>query len=145
MWKITFGIFVKSLRFETPWVRKNNFFESVCLSSVDTITLDRIIGLNWNSANRLRAEKDRTSSLASHYWPMVLVLFIKNIFVRIKKSIFPTKYTGYGINVQKQNSLFQRYLQISWWFFVYWWKILLKIKTFGFQKNCTIRKKVLET
>ena len=25
MWKITFDIFIKSLRFETPWVRKNSF------------------------------------------------------------------------------------------------------------------------
>ena len=32
MWKMTFEIFIKSLRFETPWVRKNAFYESVCLS-----------------------------------------------------------------------------------------------------------------
>ena len=32
MWKMTFEIFIKSLRFETPWVRKNGFYESVCLS-----------------------------------------------------------------------------------------------------------------
>ena len=32
MWKMTFEIFIKSLRFETPWVRKNIFYESVCLS-----------------------------------------------------------------------------------------------------------------
>ena len=25
-------IFIKSLRFETPWVRKNGFYKSVCLS-----------------------------------------------------------------------------------------------------------------
>ena len=31
MWKIIFGIFIKSLRFETPWVRKKGFYESVCL------------------------------------------------------------------------------------------------------------------
>ena len=30
-WKMTFEIFIKSLRFETPWVRKNVFYESVCL------------------------------------------------------------------------------------------------------------------
>ena len=32
MWKITFEIFIKSLRFETPWVRKKGLYESVCLS-----------------------------------------------------------------------------------------------------------------
>ena len=32
MWKMTFEIFIKSLRFETPWVRKKDFYESVCLS-----------------------------------------------------------------------------------------------------------------
>ena len=31
MWKMTFEIFIKSLRFETPWVRKNGFYETVCL------------------------------------------------------------------------------------------------------------------
>ena len=31
MWKITSGIFIKSSCFETPWVRKNGFYESVCL------------------------------------------------------------------------------------------------------------------
>ena len=29
---MTFEIFMKSLRFETPWVRNNGFYESVCLS-----------------------------------------------------------------------------------------------------------------
>ena len=28
MWKMTFKIFIKSLRFETPWVRKTGFYES---------------------------------------------------------------------------------------------------------------------
>ena len=32
MWKMNFEIFIKSLRFETPWVRKKGFYESVCLS-----------------------------------------------------------------------------------------------------------------
>ena len=35
MWKMTFEIFIKSLRFETPWVRKKRFLRkclSVCLS-----------------------------------------------------------------------------------------------------------------
>ena len=32
LWKMTFEIFMKSLRFEIPWVIKNDFYESVCLS-----------------------------------------------------------------------------------------------------------------
>ena len=32
MWKMTFEIFINSLCFETPWVRKNGIYESVCLS-----------------------------------------------------------------------------------------------------------------
>ena len=40
MWNITFEIFIKSLRFETPGVRKNGFYESVCLSVVEGRILD---------------------------------------------------------------------------------------------------------
>ena len=32
MWKMTFDIFITSLRFETPWIRKSGFYDSVCLS-----------------------------------------------------------------------------------------------------------------
>ena len=32
MWEITFEIFIKSLRFESPWVRKSGFYKNVCLS-----------------------------------------------------------------------------------------------------------------
>ena len=46
MRETTFGIFIKSLSFEKPRVKKNGFYESVCSASVDTITFDRIIGLN---------------------------------------------------------------------------------------------------
>ena len=30
-------IFMESLRFETPWVRKNGFHETVCLSVVSRV------------------------------------------------------------------------------------------------------------
>ena len=33
-------------------------------------------------------------------------LFIKNVFMKIKNSIFPPKYTKYRKNVKKPNSLF---------------------------------------
>ena len=39
---------------------------SVCLSVVYSITLDRIIGLNWDLAYFIGAGKVRTSSLTSH-------------------------------------------------------------------------------
>ena len=50
----------------------------------------------------------------SHFRPTVLVSSIKNVFLKIKKSIFPPKYTEYGKNVMKQNCLFQIDLQIYW-------------------------------
>ena len=40
-------------------------------------------------------------------------LFIKNVFMNIKNFIFLSKYTIYGKNVEEQNSLSQRDLQIS--------------------------------
>ena len=39
-------------------------------------------------------------------------LFIKNVFIRTKNSIFLSKYTRYGKNVKKQNCLFQEKLQL---------------------------------
>ena len=39
MWKITLGIFIKSLRFKSPWVRKNGFYESVYLSVSTSVHL----------------------------------------------------------------------------------------------------------
>ena len=34
MWKMTFEIFIKSLRFETPWAKENGFYKTDCLSVV---------------------------------------------------------------------------------------------------------------
>ena len=48
------------------------------------------------------------------YGSYIFCLLKKNVFVKIKTSIFLPKYTRYGKNVKKQNSLFQRDLQISW-------------------------------
>ena len=39
-------------------------------------------------------------------------LFIENVFIKIKNSIFPPKYTRYGKNVRIQNCLFQKDLQL---------------------------------
>ena len=79
------------------------------------ITFEWIIGFDWNMAHLLRAQKERTSSLTRHFWPMVLVLTIINVFVKIKNSIFLPKYTRYGKNIETQNYLFQRDLQIWYW------------------------------
>ena len=67
MWKMTFEIFIKSLRFETPWVRKKGFYESVCLSvclSVIGRILDNArqnyqIGLSLGTLYRSRKSKDK--------------------------------------------------------------------------------------
>ena len=50
----------------------NGFYESVCLSSsssVSTIIFERIIGLDWNLAQLLRAQKRRTCTLTSRIRP----------------------------------------------------------------------------
>ena len=85
--------------------------------------------------------KGMMSSFTTHFWPMVLVSFIKNFFVKIRNYIFPTKYTRYDINIRK-NSLFLKDLEISCdhfftklRFFVYKWKFFEKIKTICFQKT----------
>ena len=36
IWKITFVTFIKFLRFETPWVRKNGLYESKLLKIKDS-------------------------------------------------------------------------------------------------------------
>ena len=75
---------------------------SVCLSGlcvdfkfVSTITFKRIDRLDWNLVNFFSAKKWRSSSLASHFWPMVLVLSIKDGFYKIEKSIFRLNYAKY--------------------------------------------------
>ena len=66
---------------------------SVCLSVcrfqfVSTITFERIDQLDWPLVHLFSVKKWRSSSLASHFWPMVLVLSIKDGFYKILKSIF---------------------------------------------------------
>ena len=98
---------------------------------------------DWNENDTLlKGQIEKTSSLTSYFWPMVPVLSIKNVFVKIKNSIFPPKYTIYGRNVEKQNSFFQRDLQISWRPFFYRSYIsclsmntVIKYKHFWFLKN----------
>ena len=96
-------VFVKCPRFETLWTRKNGFRECVCLSvclSVDfsfvsTITFETIDRLDWPLVQLFSVKKWRSSSLASHFFPMVLVLSITDGFYRIEKSIFRANYVRY--------------------------------------------------
>ena len=119
-------VFHQISTFWNPWVRKNCFWDSVCLF-VYSITFERINRLDWNLVNFLIIKNWRSSSLASHFWPTVLVLSIKNGFYKIKKSIFRPKYATYEKNVKKQNCSFQKDLQILFWPFF--------VKTHGFYFN----------
>ena len=80
-------------------------------------------------------------------------LFIKNVFMKMKNSIYLTKYTRYGKNFNEKNSLFQRDLQICYWSFSHRkyvfcliMKNVIKNKKFWFFKKLNeIRKKMLRT
>ena len=63
MWKMTFEIFIKSLRFETPWV---------------------IIGLNWALTYFIGAQKVKTSLLSSHIRQNFVIKSIFCVFEKIK-------------------------------------------------------------
>ena len=135
IWEGTYWFFVKN--------HFRNFHQIFTFwDSLTQIILDRIIGLDWKLAQVLRAQKERMSSLTSHLWLMVQVLSIKNVFIRIQNFIFSPKYTRYCENIQKQNSLFQRDLQICPWLFFnrsyifrFLMKNIIKNKNFCFPKN----------
>ena len=93
---MTFKIFIKFLRFETSWVRKNGFYKSFCLPVVcpafdNAINIVRIIGLDWNLVHLLRAQKGRTSTillqpffsqnLRLYYWKVITYLWSKVLSV----------------------------------------------------------------
>ena len=108
--KMTIQIFSNSERFETPRVKKNGFYDCVylssLLSSVSTITFERIMGLDWNLVHVVRARNERTSS---------------SCFRNNKKFNFPTKI--YEVrntrkNLRKQNYLFQKDQQLCYWIFL---------------------------
>ena len=113
--KIHFWNYHHIFTFWDPLCKKKRFLRKclcVCPMTVDTIILDRIMGLDWNLGHPLKTKKERTSQLINHFLPIILISFIKNVFVKIINSFFPPKFTKYGFNVEKQNSLFQRDLQI---------------------------------
>ena len=94
--KNKFRNFHRIFRFWGLLSQKKWIHESVCLSpsslSVSAITLERIIGLDYTLTQFLRSQKEWMSSFTSHFWPTVLVLSIKNVFLKIKSSIYPPKY-----------------------------------------------------
>ena len=53
MWKIIMGIPIKSSHLETPWVRKNAFYESVGLRTV----FDRMYILRFHFINPIEKQK----------------------------------------------------------------------------------------
>ena len=122
-----------SSRFEILWTRKTGFCECVCLSVclsvfVSTITFERIDRLDWPLVHFLSVKKWRSSSLASHFWPMVLVLSIKDGFYEIEKSIFRPNYDHF---LEKRTV------------FILIKKTLLKIKSCSFRPKNARYKKML--
>ena len=129
-------IFFTFSSYETPWLRKNGFVSkvSVCLSSVVRITLDRIIGLSLefeyfqtfpSLVCKCKFYHTDSSSIIfalSHQGPKIA--FPAQVLKKILFLIDIYKFPG--------NYFFIRVI-----FFVYEWKILLKIETFGLQKNYT--------
>ena len=64
----------------------------VCYSTIIFETTDRLV---WPLVHFFIVKKWRSSSLASHFWPTVLVLSIKNCFYKIRQSIFRPNYGRY--------------------------------------------------
>ena len=63
-----------------------------------------------------------TFRFQKNYWlffigVIAFLLFIKNVFIQIKYSIFPPKYSRYRKNVEGQQFLLKKYLQLCLWSF----------------------------
>ena len=114
---------------------------SVCLSEY-TITFKRIDRLDWNLVHLLSVKNWRSSSLASHFWPTVLVLSIKDGFYKIEKSIFRPNYSRYEkmlrskiIHLKESYKFcFDHFLEKRM-VFILIKKTSLKIKSCGFRPN----------
>ena len=77
------------------WFCKKPFLMDKTRTVGGTITFERIYRLDWPMVHFFIVKKWRSSSLASHFWPMVLVSSIKDGFYKIEKSIFRTNYARY--------------------------------------------------
>ena len=123
---------------------------SVCLS-VYTITFERIVRLDWNLVHLLSVKKWRSSSLARHFWPTVLVLSIKNGFYKIKKSIFRPNYSRYEkifkskiVHLKQIYKFYlNHFLEKRMVFILIKKKTLLKIKSCGFRPKNARYEKIL--
>ena len=90
----------------------------------------------------------RSSKGLCHFWPMTPVLSLKNIFKKSKIQFFCQNIRDTEKMLRKKIIYFKKIykLGVNHYFigvisFVYWWKMLIKIKTFGFQKNYTRHEK----
>ena len=67
----------------------------------------------WDPLSQKKTQKERTFSLNSHFWRIVLVLSIKNVSVKIKNFIFPIKYTRYGKMLRNKILFFKEIYKFS--------------------------------
>ena len=147
---MTPSVFIRSSRFETPWTRKSRFRKSVCLSvCMHDITFESIDRLDWNLVQLFSVKKWRSSSLASHFWPTVLVLSIKNGFYKIKKSIFQPNYSRYEkmlkskiVHLKETYKFYFNHFLEKYPVFILIKKTSLKIKSCSFWPNYVRYEKI---
>ena len=105
--------------------------------------------MDWNLVHFFSAKKWRSSSLASHFWPMVLVLSIKDGFYKIETSIFRPNDARYEKMLSKiihhketYKFCFDHFLEKRT-VFILIKKTLLKIRSCGFRPKNARYKKLL--
>ena len=135
MWKMTFEIFIKSLRFETPRVRKNSllhkdlqvwfakFFHKMYIflfNSKKYYWKSKIQFFNnsmWNTKKTQVCKivcfnKIYKFCLTYFLIKRIFFILIKKIRLKFKNSIIQTKYVRYEKNVEMENYLSKWGLQI---------------------------------
>ena len=80
--------------------------------SKDTITLDKIVGLDWALAYFIGAQKLQISSLNSYIRPKISYSIVKFEKSQYKNSILQLNYRSYEKNIMIHNFLFQEDLKI---------------------------------
>ena len=92
---MTFEIFMKSLRFETPWVRKDGFYESVYLSVVGCVRnnfrQNYQIELSLGTLYRSRKSKDK---FVNQLHP-IKIEGLSTSFVYLKKTFWKSQKFHY--------------------------------------------------
>ena len=98
-----FSNFYQIFTFWDPVSEKKRFLRrGLSVVCINTITFEKIIELDCVLAHFLKHNKERMSSLTSHFWSTILVLSIKNGFYKIKKSIFQSTYAIYEKMLRKK-------------------------------------------